>query len=774
MLTPEQSVAIERVRRCAVTEIATELTHAYQPAPASERFDAFTTLAESMARRQCQFLNSLYLYAASKTSPVSRIEKNNSDLARRNLSFGDYVATIDLFLQHIVADALPANAGLLWTTKIVQLRTVALSQEAARLVASFEILKQAREKYQVPVERLERYLEDHLTGTSKRVVALDVFKMVNHYRNAKAHHHPWFLFGDQKWNELLVGRLELLFLELLLHPPIHIYLTDLEVVRLLENSKPTGSSRHRAAATRDEVHELFRPLAETPLLSSEGLSLGRHWAHRTDQEPKLEWLVPWRDFPENAEPPAVREQRYRLEVLLLYLDTGALRSVDREGRLRVKGGEIGFDDAVTRRLEDEVVEAARQAEEELRGKEPIGAITRLEELLGRFTSEVKDLHNRLITLDDERAKVLHLAIADQYPISLNELQSATSMHPVDLERVLQRLVSGVEPSRIVRKVEPVARRVYFRIPSQLGTDARLSVAMKSLALLKRIPTYVSPLLEVCQQFFSDDGHPSLPQEIRELLAKKESSSSGVSDELVQRLRFVANGVDVVASSVPELFRNVMHRFGNVGALFNALPFATGPRRFLVARAAQHPSGRPFNSELWIDDLKLVFEANQSRLSALSGLRAWFSQSGLFVERAEIDGASIDEIQVKVTAPQVLDLDLFDEFEFVEDEGLPRIEVSIDGRTQEVVGRTVGDFLRRVVALLVDEGKFDVSLLPIKIGRVRCLVAQDPKHANGRNFDSPLEYDGMFIETAFSRAEARSYAAVMCKAFDVEVVDKRPA
>ena len=83
---------------------------------------------------------------------------------------------------------------------------------------------------------------------------------------------------------------------------------------------------------------------------------------------------------------------------------------------------------------------------------------------------------------------------------------------------------------------------------------------------------------------------------------------------------------------------------------------------------------------------------------------------------------------------------------------------------------MGTFLSQLVARLVEEGRLTVEQLPVRTGRIRYLVAQAPEHANGRRFDSPVETEGMYIESALTRADARFHAAMLCHSVGVEVLD----
>lgn len=757
---------IDDLRKRACTPIALSLTSAFGSGPPRERFDAAMELTERIAKRACEFLNSVYLHSARLAgATIPEVERKLVELGRKNMSFGDYVSSIEFFLRVLGPSNLHASVAPFWSEFAVPLRGMLLPQAVSEDNAALDLIKTARTSYEIPVSSIKRYVDDHRGGGLKKLSVATVLSMAATYRNAKAHHHAWFA-DEPLWYALIMERWRRILEQVVLHAPVYRLLATVEVVSTRADMRIASAGRFLSDASRDELHELVRPMTESRIESTEPLSPGRHWARRTeDDAAPLLWLFPWRDFPENVEPPAVREQRYRARSVKLYLAVGALRATDVDATLRALRTELGIEDKAAQALQEEVIGAIRAAEAEVRGGEDKGAAERLITLIRHFESEFPDMKHELALLDERRAQTVHLLIADQFPISHPSLLHASEMHAEDLERALQRLLSGTDPTRVVRKVEPAPGRAYYRIPSTRAAE-EFTATIDRIGNQPKLVEELRPLLEICQQFFAEEGHPDLPGAISQVL-RRGGYDGGVpvADEAsleAPHLLFAARGQVVKESSVPDLLREIVRRFGADQALQQKIPFASGRTRYLVAREARHAGGQDFIRPLEFKEHGLIFEANQSRLSALKSLRQWFTDAQISVERAEIDGQSIDELGAQGAGVEAAGAASSDE-DLI-------LHIRLGERPEKVSGPTAGTFLSRIVTLLVEEGKLTVEQLPVRIGRVRYLIAQEPKHANGRRFDSPVEAEGMYIESALTRADARFHATTLCLSAGVEVID----
>jgi hypothetical protein len=719
-------------------------------------------LMERIAARICQFLNSLYLHSARDLgfASVPLLETRLLDLGRKNLSFGDYVSSIELFLSKIRPATLHPGAGAYWNDLAAPLQEpVSLADD----VIVLEMIKTARDRYAIPVAQLDQYVDDHPPGAQKKQAITTVLRLAATYRNAKAHHHSWFA-DEPAWYELILGRWQRILERVMLHPPVSRILTAIEIVNTQAVWRMSATGQYLGDAARRELDELRRPLGESTLSSSTQIAAGRHWARRAeDDKAPLQWMFSSREFPENVESKEQREQRFRARVVNVYLDAGTLRATDVDSILRPLSAELGIDDSSARQLEAATVAAIRAAEAEIRSGENTGAFARLNGLIRHLASVFADLEQSLRALDEERATRVYAVIENQWPISHSSLKSHTEMNPEDLDRALLRLLTSADSSWTIRKVERGLGKAHYRIPSPAATQG-LTEALDRLRIQSDWIKPLRPVLEICQQFFLEEGHPELPDAIGRLLAAGQDSNAPSADDEsneVPKLCFVARGQLVKASSVPELFREIVRRFGNDSALQANVPFATGRRRNLVAREARHAAGHAFVGPLEFKDHALIFEANQSRYSALSNLRQWFRAADIPVGRAEIDGHSIDELAVP-TAVEA-------ESAAMSSEDLV-LNVSFDGRAEKIAGSTAGTFLAAVVGLLVTNGRLKDEHLPVLIGRVRSLVAATPWHVNGRAFDSPVEAEGVFIESALTRKDARAHAADLCRQRYVAVLD----
>lgn len=644
---------LEDLRRLAPTPIAQSIAAAFGPGPASVRFDASMALTESIALRACQLLNSLYLRSTGdlRMTAVPLVDQRLLALSRKLPSFGDYVGGVELFLGKLSPALLHPEVVSFWTEVAAPLGDqVPCGEEMLAL----ELIKKARDKYAIPVAHLLAYVDDQRGNAPKKPTLGTVLNLATLYRNAKAHEHAWFS-KEEPWYLLVTDVWKRALERLMLHPPMYRLLTAVERVKTHAVGRMTAPGHYLWDADRLDLDSLRRPLGEIGLASSAHIVPGTYWARRPeDDRLPLRCLFPARDFPENVESSAQREQRYRGRILTAYLEAGTLRASDIESTLSALGAQLGIDEKAAQRIEEAVVTAIRAAEAEQRTREDLGALARLTALVQHPDLEIGQLDQALAALDRQRAAQIYAVIEAQSPVSHAALQSHSEMDPEDLARALQHLLTDAEPSKAIRQVELASGTVQYRIPSPRATD-QLTTALDRVRAKPGSIAALRPLLEICQQFFVDDGHPTLPEAIGLLLVDASPAASTPTDHEaaftveLPGLLFAAAGQVVPAATVPALFRGIVARFGTDPALLAALPFATGRLRFLVSRDGLHRTGREFVNPLPFPEHGLIFEANQSRLSALKALRQWFVAARIPVERVEVQGFSIHELDERTGA-----------------------------------------------------------------------------------------------------------------------------
>ena len=234
-----------------------------------------------------------------------------------------------------------------------------------------------------------------------------------------------------------------------------------------------------------------------------------------------------------------------------------------------------------------------------------------------------------MTLDDQRkAGILYAVIEDRWPINHASLKTDSDA-PDHFERVLQRLLVGVNPSCAVRRVEPALGRVYYRIPSARSNE-ELTAAIDRVQPARPDPAAapaaggLSPVLRGRRTSgaSNDDRRGARVEQKRRRLSMNGEPAG------VPRLLFGAGGQVIETASVPELLREVVRRFGKSQALQQQTLFTSGRVRYFVAREARHAAGHAFVAPLPFKEYGLVFEANQSRFSALKSLRLWFEAAAI--------------------------------------------------------------------------------------------------------------------------------------------------
>jgi hypothetical protein len=80
----------------------------------------------------------------------------------------------------------------------------------------------------------------------------------------------------------------------------------------------------------------------------------------------------------------------------------------------------------------------------------------------------------------------------------------------------------------------------------------------------------------------------------------------------------------------------------------------------------------------------------------------------------------------------------------------------------VRGQTVPKFFTALLDHLLDLGAPLDKKLPVRAGRIRYLLADEPYHANARRFDTYIERNGYFMNTSFSYEQAMAHARMLCE------------
>lgn len=115
------------------------------------------------------------------------------------------------------------------------------------------------------------------------------------------------------------------------------------------------------------------------------------------------------------------------------------------------------------------------------------------------------------------------------------------------------------------------------------------------------------------------------------------------------IRFVAGDETFTAKNIPDLYRQILKFLVECGDMNNIeLPFATGPKRYLIAREPIHPSGQKFMTPVEYEGY--FMEAHNNRTAAISNLEKLKNA----LEKRNSAGRNREPLPASETEPIVID------------------------------------------------------------------------------------------------------------------------
>ncbi len=103
---------------------------------------------------------------------------------------------------------------------------------------------------------------------------------------------------------------------------------------------------------------------------------------------------------------------------------------------------------------------------------------------------------------------------------------------------------------------------------------------------------------------------------------------------------------------------------------------------------------------------------------------------------------------------------------VDQSGKVGVWITHDDKEHFVGGKTVAAFYGALLRFLVDRSLIPDELLPVRSGWVRHLLAKQPIHQNQQPFNRPVTYQGYYMEASQSRANAITFALMLCEELEL--------
>lgn len=713
----------------------------------SDQFSCYCNLVEWLAGYLANLGNSVYA-----ARPVDEVDEAIEQRLRATgpvASFGALVGGVRLF------------ANLDYSATVSELREVLSARQlpaaCVRMVRAFAAIKKGREEFEIPPAKLAAFVEASL-GSSLGNCNLDgVFSAIVPFRNKGIGHQAeesWFP-RDQRMYGIVCGYLAPAVDELLSWGPLRAVLSNYEVVGLAgrDPADPRAWIVHRPNIT-----DGLAPLGLSRLIFSAALPTDTvpYVARRGEKPDELLAVVAHAQFPRTLQSTALLARRYADAYLSAYLEHGLITPTQRQSRLRPKVTELALPEGDRVRVEGEIQVAVdlwgpdHQARDE--------SLRRLAALLGpRSADTLAQLMTKLDDLPARRKDYLFEQIDNNVIMSFAQLRAESELLEADLDTAL----GDLEQEDRVRRINGSGQvdRLSSHFKAQDPTKpSRLRGILGDLRRVPRkrnaeLPAPLWRLIKLCADLLEEDGFVFPAGEIEDfadLFATDVSEASPPTEDDGGAMTLFIGGEAGRPSSVRQLFEFVVARLGELGIdPTPAVPLLIGKTRYLVAREPRHANGTPFAVPFELGDL--YFEGNLTRAQALAEVIRFLQVLGIEANSPEV----LLEAEAEIVDEPTTDDD---------EQGALVIQVFASGSTEATTihGPNVRSFFAKLLDFLVDHDAPFAESSPIATGRVRYVLSEEPYHRNGRPFDSKIERDGYFVNTAYSYEQAVAAAAILCE------------
>ncbi|ACY18239.1 hypothetical protein [Haliangium ochraceum] len=764
-------------------KIYNSLRHVLEATAPPDTFSCLCSLLETVAKYIDNLCNSLY---AAGGVEQEALEQYLRPLRPNVLSFGQLIGGIREFARYASDfEALAPDIAEVLSTKD-------LPSSCVRVVKTFKIIKTARDRYEIPVHRLEDFLESQLAQQNLSKVKLyDYLLQVVEFRNPGVGHRSddsWFP-QDPRFYALLNHYLSESIDDLLSWGPLQQVLTTYEVVEA-QGEVRSNDPAVTHTVTRPQILEGRAPLGLSYLrFGGKRQVHKRILARRTEHPAVLEQVVPYTPFPTTLQSPEVLHQRYRHHYLMTYIDRGVITPSQRQDDLLIYSSKLGIPEKEVSKSETKICSLVDRCsgEENDAGVFVPDDLDAFAELLQFTGIERKpEIENRIVSLIEQlprrRKDYIYQVIENNFVTSFAQLQLESELSETDLTDVLNELEG--EDGRI-RRVDASGSdskpgQSYFKVQDsqKLHTfQAILSKLASSPPPSQRYPAAWWELLDLSKKLLSDDGFEiskisnelldSLRGHFTEAGMSPDASTATSDDDAPMEIVLAQNPIR--AHSVRSLLTRVWDELARTHIDTSpVIPFSIGRTRYLLNSRPYHANDTPFATP--IEHKDVYFEANLTRSQTLNEIMRMLATLGVEASSpnvevehppttSEVDGLDEEHGNDAPVAP----IDAATDSDIGQTNTLELVIEDPSGENEETVtGTTVRTFFINLMTYLLERGIDLSTVTPFAAGRVRYLLAEEPYHANGRRFQAVAKKDGYFMEAAFPHTQAITHARRLCE------------
>ena len=744
------------------------------------QIDAVLDLTEWLFIRLNNLNNSSYMASAEEVESIDGLLRS---LKANQLSLGHHVSFLRSMTKNSARGPLSECLDAVGCGKV--------PTEAVYLTEVAKHLEEAIDKFQVPSSSLEVYFKSRAVPKGK-LGAMSVAEfgdVIVRIRNQKAHSESKQANEEKHWwrtDAVFAELLSKYVLEaveaLLAWPPMIALLTRFEIVTVVSDSINIDGD-YTTEIVRHERLEASLPLGQAYMTSKFSIKKGdRYWADGLlpGSAELAEKPIPVCELVRFPKPKVTVEkiwQLYQRHCFFKLENDGIIDSAEQAELVKLADK---YQIAASRILLEKELNSDLEKLAEMCESLKVHELT-YEELLRRVQNEeqspaekttswgelrkqVDEFANRRALDASKRDKVLkvasrltemrldyltHKEFASTAFLTRSDIMARTGLAAQALDILLSDLVEDGLISAIGGPIG--AERGYYKRVDVRNEDLFNSL----LARLEDDKTPPDPdvrvLLKVCASLLHFElPEAGYPNRVDVLLGDVRPTSSAVRTAspaaLLLRFRSPAGEQVVAANTLAELYRQFWSRAGNLESVKQCLPFPSAGPKYIVSSLDEHPNGVPFRDPISIGGV--FCECNFSTDDAVRLLEHLIELAGLSPE-----GTSAIEL-----LPEAI-------VEGDSESALLRLKI---GETV-IEGGSVAKFFSELLGYLLDKQLLDRDKLPIKMGRVRNIMAMSPEHDNGRLFRAKVERGGIYMETAMSWADAMIRALEVCEVFGVQAV-----
>lgn len=450
-------------------------------------------------------------------------------------------------------------------------------------------------------------------------------------------------------------------------------------------------------------------------------------------------------------------------------------ATQRETKLRPATAKLALSKAECEGVEGEIQKAINVYSSD----DPVAredSLRQLAALLGeRWIGDRERVETLLAALPDRRKEYVFEQIYNNAIMSFAQLGVEAELNELDLDSVLVELEQDDRVRLINANGQSGRQHSYYKAQDPKNTARLLGL----LAELRgpgrrsrgRFPAPLWRVVRLCADLLADDGIGIDEAELEAYAdlfdhGAAPSDSEAGDDDGAMLLRVGKD--ELRPTSVRELFERVMQWLDAHGIDPSpAVPMLIGRTRHLVDREGVHGNGTPFKVPMQIGGL--VFEGNFRRVRALAEIIRFLGQLGQDASSPELEQPSQADADIELSrALTELGPDSSEapDEEVGSGEGLA-IDIYPPGQQPgtdapvTVHGATVRRFFAALLDVLLRHQAPLADIVPVATGRVRYLLAEEPYHRNDRPFDSMIEHEGYFMNTAYTYEQAISAAEQLC-------------